>query len=156
LLSHRIHIPLFIPKCVLFQQHRAGFRKTEGGMDGAQQEKQWVDLSDAEQTALAGVTGSQALVETWGQHSGKVTPEWVEIPFKEGETFEVNNIIKHQVQQTGPFDRVTMIIDLMDKPCSKYLDVMPECVDWTSPGCYKQIEFSKAAWRGESEFEELK
>jgi hypothetical protein len=160
LLSHRIHIPLFIPKCVLFEQRRAGFRHDKEVGDGERPEKQWVELSDEEKVAKAETSDTQVLVEKFGHSKGRnlrtlVQQEWVEIPFKEGETFEVNNIIQHQVKQTGPFDRVTVIIDIMEKPCSKHLDVMPGCTDWTADGCFKEVKFSKGAWRGEVEFEEV-
>ena len=65
------------------------------------------------------------------------------------DVLEVNNIIQHQVKQTGPFDRVTVIIDLMDKPCTRYLDVSAACTDWTAAGCYRDVAFSAAAWRGD-------
>jgi hypothetical protein len=40
---------------------------------------------------------------------------WSEVPFKEGEAFEVNNLLPHHVQQHGPYERVTLILDLADK-----------------------------------------
>ena len=55
---HRYHIPVIIPKCILFE-HR---QPLATGQDEAQ---------------------------------------WDEIPFKEGEVLEVNNLLKHRVQQTG-------------------------------------------------------
>jgi len=45
---------------------------------------------------------------------------WREVPFKEGEAFEINNRRQHRVQQHGPYPRVTFIIDYLDRPCSSY------------------------------------
>ena len=51
---------------------------------------------------------------------------WIELPFKEGEAFEVNNTIPHRVDQTGLCDRVTMVIDLGDRPCDEYAVLSPK------------------------------
>ena len=68
--AHRIHIPIFSSKCIVFDQH-------------------WNDT-------------------------------WHEVPFKEGEAFEINNKILHRVLQHGPYNRVTLIVDYLDKKCSSF------------------------------------
>lgn len=50
----------------------------------------------------------------------RVSDRWYEIPFKEGEAFEINNKLTHTVEQHGPYDRVTMIVDYLDRPCSTF------------------------------------
>jgi len=62
---------------------------------------------------------------------------WQEIPFKEGEAFEVNNRIPHRVTQTGPYERVTLIIDLLDGPVDATVDIEPGCASWFDAACYK-------------------
>jgi len=53
-----------------------------------------------------------------------------EIFFKESEVFEINNKLRHQVAQYGPYDRVTLIIDLLDEPVDKSFEVSSECAMW--------------------------
>ncbi|EOD09586.1 hypothetical protein EMIHUDRAFT_198112 [Emiliania huxleyi CCMP1516] len=62
---------------------------------------------------------------------------WQEIPFKEGEAFEVNNRIPHRVTQTGPYERVTLIVDLLDGPVDATVDIEPGCASWFDAACYK-------------------
>ena len=92
--AHRIHIPIFSSKCIVFSQ--------------------------------------------------KVNNEWQEVPFKEGEAFEINNKIKHRVKQYGPYNRVTMIIDYMDKKCSSFVQLEKNLID----GDLKET-LDILDWRGE-------
>ena len=92
--AHRIHIPIFSSKCIVFSQ--------------------------------------------------KVNNQWQEVPFKEGEAFEINNKIKHRVQQHGPYNRVTMIIDYMDRKCSSFAQLEQNLID----GDVKQ-NLDILEWRGE-------
>jgi hypothetical protein len=69
---------------------------------------------------------------------------WCEVPFKEGETFEINNRRRHTVQQFGPYDRVTMIIDYLDRPCSSYAQLDSTLQKGTIS---KSLDVQK--WRGD-------
>jgi hypothetical protein len=69
---------------------------------------------------------------------------WCEVPFKEGETFEINNMRRHTVQQFGPYDRVTMIIDYLDRPCSSYAQLDSTLKKGTIS---KSLDVQK--WRGD-------
>ena len=69
---------------------------------------------------------------------------WREVPFKEGEMFEINNRRRHTVQQFGPYDRVTMIIDYLDRPCSSYAQLESTLQNGTIS---KSLDVQK--WRGE-------
>ena len=40
-----------------------------------------------------------------------------------GEAFEINNKIRHRVSQHGPYNRVTLIIDYLDKKCSSFVQL---------------------------------
>ena len=74
---------------------------------------------------------------------------WEEIPFKEGEVFEVNNIIKHRVEQTGPWERVTLIIDLLEQRVDHTVEIRSGCRSWFEAACYRSANVSEAEWRGE-------
>ena len=79
----------------------------------------------------------------------KFTPAaWDEIPMKEGEVFEVNNVLKHRVEQTGPHERVTVIVDLLDEPVDTTIEVTPTCPSWFDTACYASANVSDAAFRG--------
>merc|ERR1740117_2010297 len=86
---------------------------------------------------------------------------WREIPFKEGEAFEVNNLIRHRVTQAGPYDRVTLILDINEKPCTDRLDLAgPELCPalkqswWKAPGCVIQRHAPPSILRPDPEEEE--
>lgn len=92
--AHRIHIPIFSSKCIVFSQNKDG--------------------------------------------------KWQEVPFKEGEAFEINNKIRHRVEQHGPYNRVTMIIDYMDRKCSSFAQLEKNLID----GDIKET-LDIRDWRGE-------
>ena len=54
---------------------------------------------------------------------------------QESEAFEVNNKVKHQVVQSGPYERVTLIIDVAEKPCARYVEVSDACTSWQDEAC---------------------
>lgn len=78
---------------------------------------------------------------------------WSEVPFKEGEAFEVNNLMTHRVQQYGPYERVTLILDLADKPCRRTIEVSDQqkCPTfqkrwWTSKACIVDEDVTLDEW----------
>ena len=73
---------------------------------------------------------------------------WEEIPFKEGEVFEVNNALKHRVEQSGPYERVTVIVDLLEEPVDTTVEVAPTCRDWFDAECYAHANVTDEAFRG--------
>ena len=75
--------------------------------------------------------------------------EWAEIPFKEGEAFEVNNRIVHRVEQSGPFERVTLIVDLLEGPVDATVEVKATCASWFSVECYSVANVTPQAFRGD-------
>ena len=92
--AHRIHIPIFGSKCILFQQ--------------------------------------------------RMDEEWNEVPFKEGEAFEINNRLRHMVQQFGPYNRVTLIIDYLDEDCGSFGNLTDTLRSTTI-----QESLNVPKWRGE-------
>ena len=75
------------------------------------------------------------------RHSGErvQTPSWswVEVGFKEGEAFEVNNRMLHRVRQTGPYERVTLIVDLLDEDVDATIEIGTQaCRSWSDPNCF--------------------
>jgi hypothetical protein len=132
LIAHRIHIPLFIPKCISFLQKRESLR------DEMAFEK--VSLSKAKAALEQGVGDAWVLreavqtaeeqVKNLKKHTLEVDQDarWAEVPFKEGEAFEICNVIGHRVFQYGPFDRVTLMIDLLQSPCKNRVKVKEDCM----------------------------
>mmetsp|Transcript_75136 Transcript_75136/g.125265 ORF Transcript_75136/g.125265 Transcript_75136/m.125265 type:complete len:636 (+) Transcript_75136:2-1909(+) len=102
-LSHRVHIPLIVPRCVRFEQLKNAHSPEEG---------------------------------------------WREIPMKESEAFEVNNKIKHQVIQSGPYERITLIIDVAEQPCERYVEISEGCRGWNDPNCVTDFDVNPDEWRG--------
>lgn len=134
--AHRIHIPLFVPKCVQFYQFRGGFQSPSSGDDtgtNSIRKRQWIELTGQERLNQTGECCNATLAMQ--KHKKKAIRmgsktlfsygEWLEVPFKEGEAFEINNLLQHKVDQTGPYDRITMIIDLADKPCEVWAVLNP-------------------------------
>ena len=79
---------------------------------------------------------------------------WSEVPFKEGEAFEVNNLLPHHVQQHGPYERVTLILDLADTPCRRTIEVSDQqkCPGfkkrwWASKDCVLDEDVTLEEWR---------
>jgi len=73
--------------------------------------------------------------------------EWLEVPMRESEAFEVNNKIRHQVRQSGPYERVTLIIDVAEQPCARYVEVSSACQGWEDPSCVSDFHVDPAEWR---------
>ena len=73
---------------------------------------------------------------------------WDELPFKEGEVFEVNNLIAHRVAQTGPYERVTLILDLLDEPVDATVEIRATCKSWFDSDCYTDGNVSHSEFRG--------
>ena len=38
---------------------------------------------------------------------------------KESEAFEVNNKLTHRVLQSGPYERVSLMVDVAEEPCDR-------------------------------------
>jgi hypothetical protein len=92
----------------------------------------------AEGGRAAGPPGSAA--------SGRA--EWREVPMREGEAFEVNNKLRHRVTQSGPYERVSLVIDVAEAPCARYVEVAPACRGWQDPMCVSDFDVDEAEWRG--------
>jgi len=61
----------------------------------------------------------------------------VHVPMKEGHVFEVNNLLSHYVNKTSIFERVTLVVDLLDEPCDVTLEVDGgNCNTWFDHKCY--------------------
>ena len=73
-----------------------------------------------------------------------------EIPVFEGEVFEVNNNIAHYVNQSGDFDRVTLIVDLLDQPSDAAVEIHRDCNSWFEKVCYKDANLSASEFWTES------
>jgi hypothetical protein len=73
---------------------------------------------------------------------------WSEIPMKEAEAFEVNNKIRHRVAQTGPYERVSLVIDVAERPCARYVEVSAACTGWDDEECISDHHVDEREWRG--------
>ena len=71
---------------------------------------------------------------------------WSEVPMKEGEAFEVNNKITHRVSQSGPYERVTLVLDVAEAPCKRYVEVSRTCASWDDPGCVTDFDVTPDEW----------
>ena len=65
---------------------------------------------------------------------------------KEGEAFEVNNRVKHRVLQTGPYERVSLVLDIAEKPCGRYVELSPNCTSWDDPACVIDYDVTPEEW----------
>lgn len=79
--------------------------------------------------------------------AASVRPEWREVPMREGEAFEVNNKLRHRVLQSGPYERVSVVIDVAELPCARYIEVAPTCRGWHDPTCVSDFDVDEAEWR---------
>ena len=66
----------------------------------------------------------------------------------------MNNLLPHRVRQCGPYERVTLILDLADAPCRKTIELGgPErCPSfqkrwWESKACIIDEDVDLAEWR---------
>ena len=66
---------------------------------------------------------------------------------KESEAFEVNNKLRHKVTQSGPYERVTLLIDVAEQPCVRYVEVSPDCRGWDDAHCVSDFHVDPAEWR---------
>jgi hypothetical protein len=122
--SHRIHVPLIVPKCVHFLQ----------GSERQSEEDEQASIVSVLQAGKVGHTSESAGEED------EESAVFHEIPFKEGEAFEVHNVMLHQVLQTGPYDRVTMIIDLLETPRDRLVELNNQCLDTQELECFASLE----------------
>eukprot|EP00966_Prymnesium_polylepis_P128773 2978328-Prymnesium_polylepis.1 len=135
--AHRIHVPLIVPQCVQFAQwHPATASETSPRGGRAQRGRALRGLYAARGKSTGSV----------GKRYGKELGNWTEVPMKEGEAFEVNNKIKHRVQQTGPYERVTLVLDVAETPCARYVEVSPSCASWDDPRCVVDFDVTPEEW----------
>lgn len=66
----------------------------------------------------------------------------------------MNNLLPHHVQQRGPYERVTLILDLADTPCRRTIEVSNEqkCPSfnkhwWTSKECVLDENVTLEDWK---------
>ena len=52
-----------------------------------------------------------------------------------------------QVSQSGPYERVTLIIDVAEQPCVRYVEISPRCTGWSDPLCVTDFEVDEDEWR---------
>lgn len=57
-----------------------------------------------------------------------------------------NNRLKHRVEREGPHERVTMIIDVAERPCARTIEVGPKCTGWEDPDCLLDLDVMPAEW----------
>lgn len=56
--------------------------------------------------------------------------------------------MKHRVKQSGPYERVTLIIDLLEEAVDATVEVVPSCRNWFERSCYADTNVSDGAFRG--------
>jgi hypothetical protein len=113
---------------VSFQQKRGGF----GG-------RNWQELSEEEQADPA----NRERKESWevkggtkgggGKEGGAAmnTKQWVELPFKEGEAFEINNVLMHQVISQCAYS-IAVINQYLDKQRAHAPGDLSVCIHCTN------------------------
>ena len=159
--AHRYHIPVIASRCVRFE-HESGNGVGNGSGDASARR---AASSSSSSSSTPQALGRQLKLRGRGcimSHActtGKAyratvrrledASSWDEIPFKEGEAFEVNNVIKHRVEQTGPWERVTLIIDLLDQQVDRTLEINSGCRSWFEAACYRSANVTESEWRGE-------
>ena len=54
--------------------------------------------------------------------------------------------MKHRVRREGPYERVTLIIDVAETACARTVEVSPSCSSWQDPACLLDFNVTSAEW----------
>ena len=67
---------------------------------------------------------------------------------RESLAFEVDNLIKHRVRRSGPHERVSLVIDVAEQACARYVEVGAGCRSLRDPRCFSDFNATLEGWLG--------